>query len=485
MDELLKQLKIFDKIDAHTVIVFILLSGLVLISLFVANIWPVFLCILLISSYFIWQTPQAGFLALLLTTMIFGEHFSLLPLQINEVIYKIYLLDFVLIVSFLFWLLQQKVEKINFKKFFANKINLSLIIFWFFIFINLIISLFFKGANASLAIGTFKNYSYLFVYFVVVLMFNNKESILKILKIFLYGGLIILFFIFYGWITGRGLWSEITPGLHYLSGLHTYYLSFSLIILLVVFAYKKYVFNFFSDLLIFVLQFLGLVGGMFRHLWLAVVVSFLFIFRYLKLVGKSKIIKIAGIIIFAGLFLILITLWFNGILGKDINFTQNIFFKSVVGRSLTLFETGNSIESAAGWRLATWQVALDKFLSSPILGIGLGQRFYFEYLGFIDIVDIRNIHNDFASLLVQLGLLGFLPFILFNFYIFKNLIFLIKSKDNFEHEIALIVSGFYIIALFGIFFAIYLMFNGTSIFFWAITAMVTILTNNEKLKVKN
>ena len=86
---------------------------------------------------------------------------------------------------------------------------------------------------------------------------------------------------------------------------------------------------------------------------------------------------------------------------------------------------------------------------------------------------------------MQLGLIGFIPFLIFNFFIFKNLIFLIKSKNNFEHEIALIVSGFYIIALFGIFFGIYLMFNGTSIFFWAITAMVTILTNNEKLKVKN
>jgi hypothetical protein len=73
----------------------------------------------------------------------------------------------------------------------------------------------------------------------------------------------------------------------------------------------------------------------------------------------------------------------------------------------------------------------------------------------------------------------------------------LKSKDNDEiprlkatteaardkllmKPLALMFSGFYIVSLFGIFFAIYLMFNGTSIFFWTVMGGITALVNNKK-----
>ncbi|MFH1456581.1 MAG: O-antigen ligase family protein [Patescibacteria group bacterium] len=480
MNNLLKQLKTFDKVDLNTLVVFCFLSFLCIFALIFTNNFILFLGILAIVTYFIYQTPQSGFLVLLLTTMVFGEHFSLLPLQIHEAVYKIYLLDFVLIVSFLCWFLQQKVKKVDIKGFLKNKVNLWLIVFWVLIFLNLLISIIFKSSDKSLAMGTFKNYSYLLIYFLVILMFNSKEWILKILKTLFYGGLLLTIFVLYGWLNGKGLWSEVTPGLRYLSGLHTYFITFSIIILFVGIAYRKYIFHKISSLIVFLIQVAGVAGSMFRHLWLGLAIGFLYIFSRLKFVGKQKVIRILFSVILGIAIVSLAVLWFQGLLGQEVNLTNNTFLESVVDRGSTLFQTGYSAESAASWRLSTWKIAFDKFTSNPLIGIGLGQKFYFEHLGFVDLIDIRNIHNDFASLLVQLGLIGFIPFLIFNIYIIKYILNLIK--DNKEHELGLILSAFYIITVFGIFFAIYLMFNGTAIFYWTITAMVAVLYQKRRNK---
>ncbi|MBU4360239.1 O-antigen ligase family protein, partial [Patescibacteria group bacterium] len=206
-------------------------------------------------------------------------------------------------------------------------------------------------------------------------------------------------------------------------------------------------------------------------LWLGLATAVLAIFNFLSFKNKAKFIHLGLIILLIILLAGLIFFWTNGVIGNEHTFVHSNFFSSVLNRGQTIFETGANTESAAGWRLATWRIALDKFLSNPFLGIGLGQQFYFEYQGFVDLIDIRNIHNDFASLLVQLGLLGFIPFILFNFYSIKDIL---KNKKS---EIHLILIGFWVVSLFGIFFAIYLMFNGTSIFYWTIMGMLSILTN--------
>jgi len=166
-------------------------------------------------------------------------------------------------------------------------------------------------------------------------------------------------------------------------------------------------------------------------------------------------------------------------LGKDAGFLENRFFKSVIGRSESLLVSGDLVESAAGWRIQTWKIALEKFVDNPLFGIGFGKKFFFDYRGFVDLIDIRNIHNDFAALLVQLGLLGFIPFVMFNYASAKDLYKLVKREDKFYKPMSLILAGFYIISLFGVFFGIYLMFNGTSIFYWTIMAMITILMNKE------
>jgi O-antigen ligase len=497
MDTLKRQLLSFGKIELNTVIVSVFLCLLSFVALNINNNPIIFAGALILSAFFIWQTPIAGLFGAILATMIFGEHFSLLPLQIGENIYKIYALDFALIITFFFWFLQRDIKIFppkadpplaeKHKKMKANRKDFWLLIFFFFLVFNLLRGFIF-GGDQDLVIGTFKNYSYLLVYFLTILMLNSKEQIIRLLKIFLWGGVVLIGFVIYGLVSGHGIWSEATAGIRYLSGLHAYYLTFSIIILLVLLAYRQYIFGKTKTFIIFLIQSVGLVGGMFRHLWLGILVAGANILFFLDFKKKNNLLKIILISFSILAILVLIILWGAGVIGSDYNFLQDKWFESVLGRGATFSQIGTLSESATGWRLATWKIALEKFLGNPLIGIGFGQKFFFEYRGFVDLVDIRNIHNDFASLLVQLGLLGFAPFLIFNLYQARDLIKLLKEKENnvipaqagILKPLALIFSGFYIVSLFGIFFAIYLMFNGTSIFYWIVMGGITALMKNEK-----
>lgn len=477
MQAIKKSLLSFGKLEVNTLLVTLFLSLLTLSTFIIGYNGIIFLGAIIICAFFIYQTPAIGLHAALLTTMIFGEHFSLLPLQINETLYKIYALDFILIITFVCWFLKQKVGSLKFKEFFKARKNIWLSVFLFFILLNLMRSIFFTATDTALAMGTFKNYIYILVYFLVVLMLDSKKKLLYLIKTFLWGGIAMLGFVIYGLISGHGLWSEITPGIRYLSGLHSYYITFPIIILLILIVYRQYIFGYLKTLGIFLLQVVGLISGMFRHLWLGMTLAVLGIVSFLHFDKKVNFIKLGIIILLIAVSASFIVLWLTGLMGSEQNFLQDKFFQSISGRAQSLFYTGHLSESAAGWRLATWQTALNKFVSNPLFGIGFGQKFYFEYRGFVDLVDIRNIHNDFASLLVQLGLLGWLPFILFNFYQLKDLWPILKKEDGFYKPLGLMLLGFWIIAITGIFFAIYLMFNGTSIFYWTVMASVTVLIN--------
>jgi len=483
MEGIKSSLLSFGKVELNTVLITVFLSVLVLISLIFGNNLMVFLVALILAAIFIWKSPQAGLLAALLTTMIFGEHFSLLPIQFREVVYKIYALDFVVLITFVFWLLKSPVHSITKIDWKAKK-NAWLLVFLGFILLNVVRS-FLMSSDLTLALGTFKNYIYALLYFLVILIVDSKEKLLRFFKVFLWGGVVLLVFVLYGMLTGSGLWSEVTPGIRYLSGLHAYYLTFSLIILLVLLVYKKYLWGYTHTLVLFLFQLAGMVGGMFRHLWLGFLTAGAVIVSWLGFKQKKNFVKLSLMIILTVIILLIGVLWATGLIGSDYNFLQDKFVQSIWGRGRTLLQRGYSVESAVGWRLETWRVALDKFLSNPAFGIGFGKKFFFEYRGFIDFVDIRNIHNDFASLLVQMGILGFLPFLLFNIYNVRDLFKVLKSRDVFYKPISLMLLGFYIIAVFGIFFAIYIMFNGTSVFYWTIMALISALVNSEKRKVKN
>ncbi len=473
MNNIFKKVTQFDKTDLKIGVAFVFFSILTLNYLFFGNNFFIFLAFFFCSAIVIWDSPRAGILAVVLTLMIFGEKFSLLPLQIGRQVYKIYAMDLIMLMIFAFWFLQIKIRKQKISQNISGKKNIWLAIFFLMLIFSLIRSIFLQS-DMALAIGTFKNYSYLLVYFLFLEMFSSSKEFLRILRVLFFGGVMIIGFIFWGFLAGKGLWTEGTPGLRYLSGLHTYYITFSLIIIFVLSAFQDYFRNKMISGSIFAMQTIGLLGSMFRHLWLGVFCTISAIWFLMKKDEHRNILSHIWKLSFLGIFILIFFLWISLLFGNEINsINDNTFVSSMVKRAQTLTQTGNEMESAAGWRLTAWKSAGQEYLKAPILGIGLGKKIYLDHNNFLDLVDVRNIHNDMLSLLVQLGIVGFLPFVMFHLYLTKELLIALKNSTT-NRQILLISTGCGIVAVFGAFFALYISFTGTAIFYWLVMAMISI-----------
>lgn len=268
--------------------------------------------------------------------MIFGEKFSLLPVQINEQIYKIYALDVLMAITFISWFLRLRPGQKTFLNSIKNKKDIWLIAF-FFVALFILARSIFSGTDAELAIGTFKNYSYLVIYFLVFEMFNSWQEIRRILRTVFFGGSLLIVFIIWGFLAGKGLWSEATPGLRYLSGLHAYYITFPLIILFILMSGKKYFYIKLKTWLASVILLIGLAGSMFRHLWigfsLAVFVSWL----AMKASERKNTLKNAAILAGSGLIITAFVFWGSLLFGHGASFTGGTLFSSLTNRAQTFF----------------------------------------------------------------------------------------------------------------------------------------------------
>jgi O-antigen ligase len=482
MKNIFAKLKQFDKVDRQGIVIAGCFLLMTFFAMWIPQNWILFVVFFGLALPLIWCSPRAGFLAIILTVFIFGEYFSLLGVRFGDNLYKIYALDVALLIVFGSWFLQQPV-KIMKEKWRLSKKEKWLLVFFGFLLLNLVRGLV-AGGDSALAIGTFKNYSYLLVYFLFIFLFSKKDDIWRVIKWLLWSGLPLVGFIFYGWLNGAGLWSEATAGIRYLYSLHSFYLTFSLIILFTLFAYRHFVWGNIKTVLIFCVELVGMLGGMFRHLWLGLATAFLFIFAGLQFRKKNNLIKLAGISVFVLFFVMMFIFWGQRMFDTEQNILQNKYFNSIGSRITTLSQGGLNMESAADWRLETWKVAGKKIVESPIFGIGFGQKFYFEHRGFLDMIDIRNIHNDFVSILVQVGLIGFIPFLMFSFYQMRNIYYLFKIRNEETRFLTLVLGGFWIVLGFGVFFAIYLMFNGLSVFYWIVMGLISVLVKEEKKKLE-
>ncbi|MDO9231783.1 MAG: O-antigen ligase family protein [bacterium] len=474
MENIFKKITQFDKTDLKIGIVFVFFSILTLNYLFLGNNFLIFLAFFFCATIVIWDSPQAGILGVMLTLMIFGESFSLLPVQIGKQVYKIYAMDLAMLLIFAFWFLQAKIMQRKLSLNILGRKNIWLSIFFLVLFFSLLRSIFLQ-TDLTLAIGTFKNYAYLLVYFLALNLFSSWKEIFRILRVLFFGGLLIIGFVFWGFLAGKGLWTESTPGLRYLSGLHTYYLTFSLIILFVGLAYNDYFRNKFSTGIIFVIQTAGVIGSMFRHLWLGFLCALFAMWLFMRKSEKKNILQQFSKLASLGFFILIFFLWILLLSGKEVDFlNNNTLISSIVKRAQTLTQTSYEMESAAGWRLSAWQSAGQEYLKSPVLGIGLGKKIFLDYNNFLDLVDVRNIHNDMLSILAQLGIVGFIPFVLFHFYLAKDLLLALRKNED-HRQLLLITTGFGIVAIFGAFFALYISFTGTAIFYWMVMAMISIV----------
>lgn len=165
-----------------------------------------------------------------------------------------------------------------------------------------------------------------------------------------------------------------------------------------------------NQILIFpwVLTGLGVLLSFKRHLWIAVMVSFLLIIYLGRRRELNRVVNGGLVILFLSLLVVFFLYNFTGPVGPH-------FIDSSLDRLLSLFrpDTYTNPTSSLRWRDFEYQYGIPQFLSHPIFGLGLGAK-YRPYIipkdweGF----DGRAwIHNGNLWLLVKTGLLGYLPLI--------------------------------------------------------------------------
>ena len=435
------------------------------------------------ASFFILKKPEAGLYTIIISTFIFEQFFTLQALVFGENVYKIYPLDILIIVtliSFVFHLLRSG-QKIR-----LSQVGLGIIVFIIFCIISFAYGLATAG-DFDTSFSTLKNYAlYSILFFLVINIIRERVQVERLVKIFLFGGLALFFFIFYGIINKSGLWIEYTPlstvGTRLLAPTHAFYLCIVVLILLNFLAYKK---NYFGQLAvpIILIQILGVVGSLSRHLWLALAVGVLFSFFFLSKRNKKSLLKILAIQLFLVIIVISLYLWFDYIISGKLNTMVDEFIKSTAAR-LQSFSVFMEDESST-FRLLAWQEAWKSFKGSPLVGIGFGHKLTFDYFGYPVRIDIRELHNNFVGIALQMGLLGFTAFGAANILFCRQAYKIFKKSAKQFRPYILSFFACYILFLVCANFGTYFDINLLVIFFWIFLGVVVATGNiSEADKVK-
>ena len=144
-------------------------------------------------------------------------------------------------------------------------------------------------------------------------------------------------------------------------------------------------------------------------LWALIVITPILV-TYFTYRQTKGILKIAGTIILLALLLIVVLLLVSRMFPDWFLMIQTKFLERVVG-----FSFENNV------RYFAWRTAVEKFLTSPIYGVGIGDQF--SFWGFDSLGNphlfLLTTHNVFMSILYQTGILGAGLFFAVQFQIFK------------------------------------------------------------------
>lgn len=392
------------------------LALLIVAMLLAGNSPLLYLLFVLLSAVFILPGDYFLGLSLIITlTMIFERFFALQGLTIDRAVYKFYLMDAVICLSYLALFIDHKMRRrtrrISFgwpEKFLAV---------WLIIVGSYLIRSFYDiNADAAVAFSSFKNYFfYPLLYLFIIYAVDSKEKLKQAVHLMLLSAVGIIGFIFIGFINGQGLWTEFTPlstvGTRYLAGTHAFYLTLAVALGLPLFLYKR-LRNASFAILIAGLWSLGIAASLMRHLWLALLVALAATFvllgkelkktyaAYLSQAGLIMATMLAAVILASSL------LYFQGSMDKihsDLN--------AVFSRVATV--TDISADTSVSWRQDIWQDAAKIWSERPIFGVGFGRAMLIDSGAYQTFEEIRNIHNSPLAIAVQMGLAGLAAFLAF------------------------------------------------------------------------
>lgn len=414
-----------------------------------------------------------GFCLIITLTMLFERFFTLTGLVIDRDVYKFYLLDIIIVLSFVALAVQHFILQKKRRLVFGWPEAL-LTAFLITVAIYLIRSLFDINSQFAIAFSSFKNYFfYPLLYFFTILVVQSGERLKKICHLILLNGAIIIGFIFIGFIRGAGLWTEFTPlstaGVRYLAGTHAFYLVIAMMIGIALLAFNRLRQQSLA-LVIFFFWSLGITVSLMRHLWLAAALGIAALFVLMPYQNKKFISRQA-----LKVGLLAVSLACVAILAANLAYfnpatetaTSNI--QTVTER---LFSLGSlSEDTSASWRLDIWRNANEVWRNNPLWGVGFGHTILIDTGDYQNFEEIRNIHNSPLAILVQMGLVGLILFILFVLSVFiASWRWLYADFDLMPYYLGLTVAA--LIFLFASFFQPYLETNLMGIWFWILLGLI-------------
>lgn len=421
--------------------------------------------------------PEAGIYAIVIGTMWFERYFTLLPITLNNVDYKFYPLDFVILFLFLSVISRLLEGKI---KWHFKKLDWFILVFGLACTYGFVLAIA-RNLNAALAFGTYKNYFlYAILYFLTAAVMRTKDDWKKFMKFFTVGGVGLFFFLFYGLVSGHGMWSEYTPlstsGERLIAGTHVFYLMIFFFWLLAFYVWplskdqpkRKVV-----AILVFIAMSLcgvGLVVSLVRHLWVAIAAVLVFWLIFLPSL-RRRIRFFAVVVSVAAASAVLFFAYVNA--GK-------IFFKasgqSFANTGQVLQERTDVAYVASGedasfrWRLSTWKVGYAAWITHPFFGVGLGYEISGLDNNWPFHVAMREIHNDYLAILFQLGAVGMIALlewlVYFIYLFFKNRVVLLASEDPSESRLHFAWWSTALMLMAGFTISIYWDVNFFNIWWW-------------------
>jgi len=375
-----------------------------------------YLSFALLSALFILPGEYFFGLSLIIVlTMVFERFFTLQGLTIDKTIYKFYLLDIVICLSYLALFINRKIYRQVSRIVFGWPEKLLII--WLIITgVYLVRSFYDINADFAIAFSSFKNYFfYPLLYFFIIFAIDNGKKLKDTVHLMLLTAVGIIAFIFIGFINGQGLWTEFTPlstvGTRYLAGTHAFYLTLAIAMSLPLLLYKR-LRNIYFALAVMGFWIVGIAVSLMRHLWLALLAALfatlILLNRELKKIYVSYLSQ-AGLIMATILAVIILAsslLYFQGSMDKiytDLN--------ALSSRIATV--TDISSDTSIAWRQDVWQDAGKVWIANPVFGAGFGHSMLVDSGTYQTFEEIRNIHNSPLSIAVQMGLIGLASFLAF------------------------------------------------------------------------
>lgn len=406
----------FAKQRQATIIAITAMSLFVLYSIVFSQSLLLYLIALIIVGVVLFRYPKSLLPIIIVLTMWFERFFTLQLLELPGLALKLYPLDLLIALGIctVAYQLLTKHHRITLRRF-----DLPIILFVCLVGVVFLRS-FFLETSIDLAFSTLKNYAlYAIIYFLAIFTLPKQEDWKELTRWMLIASVGLFLFLLVGILRGSGIWSEYTPlstsGVRLIAGTHTFYLTITLFAVVGISLWDKAKTPLLRlcNIIVPLLFTAAIIISLVRHLWVAGIVLLLI---WACVLQKKQRKKLFGFLGRGALALSIVILLSGGVYwlvagGLPTQVTEAVI---VMRERLDVGSVLRLEDSSFGWRVATWQSALQMWRTEPIFGIGFGHMVSGAFQDYPFHIPVRDLHNDYMGILLQMGTIG-LAFVLYWF----------------------------------------------------------------------